>query len=326
MHLNDYYISILGGFKMKGIDISSHNGNIDFEAVKNDGVEVVIIKATEGVDFRDECLEIYYNGAKNSGIPHIGFYHFMSEKTSPTIQAEDFYNAIKDKEYDIKPCLDVETNNIERSSEEITDRCLEFVSHFKEISEQDCIIYSGAYFAQDNLDERLGNSSWLWIAHYGVDKPMKIPKWGEYVGHQYSESGSVNGVNGNVDMNNFYDNRLMFLNNINISQYSVQATTEIVNSIVSELQELINEQGFGPITVDGILGHETLSHCPIIKEGSSYGQIVAWIQLRVGFTGDDVDGVFGENTKNAVIGFQDSRGLAPDGIVGENTWSKLSGM
>ena len=49
---------------MKGIDISSHNGNINFEAVKNSGVEVVIIKATEGVDFIDRMVNQHYIGAK----------------------------------------------------------------------------------------------------------------------------------------------------------------------------------------------------------------------------------------------------------------------
>lgn len=44
---------------------------------------------------------------------NIGFYHFFSERTSPTRQAEDFYNAIKDKEYNIIPVLDVETNTQE---------------------------------------------------------------------------------------------------------------------------------------------------------------------------------------------------------------------
>ena len=36
-----------------------------------------------------------------------------------------------------------------------------------------------------------------------------------------------------------------------------------------------------------------------------------------------IDGVFGKNTRNAVIAFQGSKGLIPDGIVGINTWRKL---
>ena len=79
---------------MKGIDISNHNGNIDFLKVKKEGIEVVIIKATEGVNWIDPNLEVYYNSALKAGLA-IGFYHFMSEKTSPSKQAEDFFSAIK---------------------------------------------------------------------------------------------------------------------------------------------------------------------------------------------------------------------------------------
>ena len=81
---------------MKGIDISNNNGSIDFLKVKNTGIEVVIIKATEGVDWIDPYLEKHYNGACGKGFS-IGFYHFMSEKTNPSKQAEDFYKAIKEK-------------------------------------------------------------------------------------------------------------------------------------------------------------------------------------------------------------------------------------
>ena len=75
---------------MKGIDISNHNGSIDFLKVKNSGIEVVIIKATEGIDWIDSKLDVYYNSALNVGLK-IGFYHFMSEKTNPSKQAEDFF-------------------------------------------------------------------------------------------------------------------------------------------------------------------------------------------------------------------------------------------
>ncbi|WP_185966702.1 GH25 family lysozyme [Clostridium sp. HBUAS56017] len=190
---------------MKGIDVSNHNGTIDFESVKNSGVEVVIIKATEGVDFVDDLLEQHYNGA-NGVIPHIGFYHFMSEKTDPSQQAEDFYNAIKGKAYDVKPCLDIEVNNYGRSAAEITDRCLEFIKRFKELSGQDIIIYTGGYFGRDNLDSRI-KCYGGWIAHYGVDSPMETGF--PLIGHQYSESESVSGIDGNVDMNNFYEGIFM---------------------------------------------------------------------------------------------------------------------
>ena len=139
---------------MKGIDISTHNGSIDFNAVKNSGVEVVIIKATEGVDFVDNRLQEHYVKASSTGL-HIGFYHFMSEKTNPVQQANDFWDAIKDKKFDVIPCLDIEVNNYGRSAAEITDRCLQFLNQFKLISGYDCMIYTGGYFGRDNLDSRI---------------------------------------------------------------------------------------------------------------------------------------------------------------------------
>ena len=124
---------------MKGIDVSSHNGDINWSAVKNDGVEVAIIKATEGVDFVDSMVNQHYIGAKNVGL-NIGFYHFMSEKTDPYRQAEDFFNSIRNKSYNCLPALDIEVNNYGRSAAEMTDRCLTFLNRVKELSVMDCMI------------------------------------------------------------------------------------------------------------------------------------------------------------------------------------------
>lgn len=191
---------------MKGIDISMHNGAIDFNAVKNSGVEVVIIKATEGVEYIDPFLEEHYNGANNSGL-NLGFYHFMSEKTNPSQQAKDFWNAIKDKEFNVIPVLDIEVNTFGRNAREITDRCLEFLTKFKELSGLDCCIYTGGYFGRDNLDSRI-KSYPAWIAHYGVDKPMETG-FNKVAGHQYTEHGACNGINGRVDLNNFTEEILI---------------------------------------------------------------------------------------------------------------------
>ena len=191
---------------LKGIDVSMHNGNINFNAVKNNDINVVIAKATEGVNYIDPFLGQHYNGAKAAGI-NIGFYHFMSEKTSPTQQATDFWNAIKDKQFNIIPALDIETNNMGRSAKEISDRCIEFLTKFKALSGMNCMIYTGGYFGRDNLDSRVKKYPG-WIAHYGVNAPMETGF--EVIGHQYTEHGIVNGINGNVDLNNFSKN--IFLN------------------------------------------------------------------------------------------------------------------
>lgn len=184
---------------MNGIDISNHNGNIDFNAVKSDGIDLVYIKATEGTTYIDAYLPANYNGALNAGLK-IGFYHFLVGTSVPETQAENFYNNIKDKQNDLKPCLDVEVNNFD-----VMDYTLRFIAKFEALSNLPLCIYTSGNFANDNLDSRLAKYP-LWIANYGVETPMETTVWGNaYVGHQYSDIGSVNGISGNVDLDNFLD-------------------------------------------------------------------------------------------------------------------------
>ncbi|NEZ46487.1 glycosyl hydrolase [Clostridium niameyense] len=191
---------------MKGIDISMHNNTVDFKKIKNDGIEIVIIKATEGVNYVDPLLSQHYNGAKGENF-NIGFYHFMSEKTEPSQQAVDFWNTIKEKQFNVIPCLDIETNNMGRNQKQISDRCIEFLEKFKSLSGLDCMIYTGGFFGRDNLDNRVKQYPG-WIAHYGVPSPMHTGF--HVVGHQYTEYGHVNGINTKVDMNDFKED--IFLN------------------------------------------------------------------------------------------------------------------
>lgn len=94
---------------------------------------------------------------------------------------------------------------------------------------------------------------------------------------------------------------------------------------VAGVQEECNHQGFSNQKVDGLRGPVTLAGCPTLKVGSK-GNITRLVQERlksVGFTKLDVDGIFGEKTKEAVEVFQDNRKLTVDGIVGKNTWNWL---
>ena len=293
---------------LKGIDVSMHNGNVDYAQVKQDGVEVVIIKATEGIDYVDPYLERNYTNSKQNGL-YTGFYHFMSEKTEPTRQAEDFYNAIKDKEYNVIPVLDIETNYKERSSKEVTDRCLEFLNRFKELSGIDCVIYTGGYFGRDVLDNRIKTYK-AWIAHYGVTEPM-YTGFSDVVGHQYTETGRIQGIEGNVDLNNFTESILL--------KTAANNTTTENNNLIAQLQRECNLQGFSNQVVDGIAGPNTLAGCPLVREGAR-GNITKILQTMLGVS---PDGIFGPDTKAAVIAFQKAHGLSPDGIVGYDTWTKL---
>ena len=96
------------------------------------------------------------------------------------------------------------------------------------------------------------------------------------------------------------------------------------NNFVKQLQQTLNKKGAN-LVVDGIAGPLTLGACPLLACGSM-GTIVNLLQSRlnlIGFSCGSVDGMFGQNTKKAVMNFQKSRNLLVDGIVGKNTWTEL---
>lgn len=105
----------------------------------------------------------------------------------------------------------------------------------------------------------------------------------------------------------------------------VQAPVSNTDDWVARLQAECNKQGFSNQKVDGIPGANTLKGCPTLKKGAS-GNITKLLQeklVKLGYTTNGVDGIFGNGTYSAVREFQKTRGLSIDGVVGQNTWRKL---
>ncbi|MFL0253008.1 N-acetylmuramoyl-L-alanine amidase [Clostridium neuense] len=88
---------------------------------------------------------------------------------------------------------------------------------------------------------------------------------------------------------------------------------------ISELKSILNKNGYGNLTIDNALNSATIAACPLLKGGSN-GDVVKWIQKRFGIS---ADGIFGSDTKQAVINFQKANGLDADGVIGKMTWTKL---
>ncbi len=184
----------------KGIDISHYNGDIDFKKVKSVGIQCVYMKATEGTTYIDPSLESYYSGAKSAGLK-TGFYHFLVGTSSPETQAQNFYNNIKNKQSDLKPVLDIETSGFD-----VMDYTTRFINEFKRLSNMDVCIYTYSGFI-DNLDNRLAKYS-LWEANYYTSF-ANLPSnsiWSSRVGQQYTDQGTIDGISGHVDLDQFTQN------------------------------------------------------------------------------------------------------------------------
>lgn len=184
----------------RGIDISNWQGTVDFSRVKSSGVNIVYMKVTEGTSYVDSYFPTSYSNAKSNGLT-VGFYHFFHGNIDPIAQAQFFVNAIGNRQADCRLAIDLEVTD-GLGPEALTTNAIAFLKEVERLTGKGTVVYTYTNFAQNNIDSRLGAYP-LWIANYDVDTPGNNPVWSDWVGFQYSSTGSVPGVNGNCDMDVF---------------------------------------------------------------------------------------------------------------------------
>lgn len=188
----------------QGIDVSSWQRNINFYAVKQSGIDVVYIKSSEGRSYIDPYFEQNYTNAKANGLK-IGFYHYVTARS--TYQAEEqatfFARVVAGKEPTCRLAMDFEDfGNL--SIAQINEISKVFLETLEKLTGSQVVIYSNAYSARTIFDRSLSKYP-LWVANYGVTSPGSNGKWQTWVGWQYTSTGTVNGINGYVDRNQFTD-------------------------------------------------------------------------------------------------------------------------
>lgn len=188
-----------------GIDVSKWNGDIDWKAVANSGVQFAIIRTSFGWSNREKYTDIRLrqniDGAKSVGMP-IGAYHYSYAKDSQQalMEADFFIDRLKWSKWEYPVCLDIEDKNQKSlPKEQCTDVALTFLNRVSSAG-----YYTGVYtyldFTKNNLNmERLKNYD-LWIAHWHSTCGCKTP----YAMWQYTSSGSVPGINSRVDLDYAY--------------------------------------------------------------------------------------------------------------------------
>lgn len=193
-------------FKLKGIDVSHWQGEIKWNLVKDDGISFAYIKSTEGVDYIDPKFSTNLQEAKKAGL-FVGAYHFCTPSSLKDAQDEamHFNNVILKhggiEMLDLPPVIDIEKNQglNKKQISEIVEAWMDIV---KQKTQTQPIIYSYTYFIKDFLDQRL-NTIPLWLAHYDPKQPPFPLPWQSWVFFQFTDKGKVDGINGNVDLNDF---------------------------------------------------------------------------------------------------------------------------
>jgi lysozyme len=92
-------------YNVIGVDVSNHQGDIDWSALAGSSVAFVYIKATEGGDFRDKRFLLNWEGAKRAGLAH-GAYHFFTQCRSGAEQAKNFIATVPREHGALPPVIE----------------------------------------------------------------------------------------------------------------------------------------------------------------------------------------------------------------------------
>lgn len=191
------------GSTLFGIDVSKWQGNIDWARVKAAGVKYAFIRVSDGIATIDEKFVPNWVGAGAQGIPR-GVYQFFRPHRDPIAQADIVIDHLLEHGVgELPPVIDVEATN-DQTPETIARNVGLWIDRVESALGVTPIIYTGRYFWNDNVRSNAYSSYPLWIAHYTSAACPNIPDaWGRWAFWQYSSTGRVDGIAGDVDMNRF---------------------------------------------------------------------------------------------------------------------------
>jgi GH25 family lysozyme M1 (1,4-beta-N-acetylmuramidase) len=190
------------GTKLDGIDISKWQGDVDWGKIAAAGTDFAFVRVSDGLNTPDQKFAQNWQNARAAGIT-TGVYQFFRPNQDPIKQADLLLNAMGALEPgDLPPVIDVEATG-GLSKAQVTAAIHKWVDHVEAKLGVQPIIYSGRFFWQDNVGSSDFSSYPFWIAHYTNSCPNLPTQWSDWEFHQYTESGSIAGVSGNVDQNYF---------------------------------------------------------------------------------------------------------------------------
>jgi lysozyme len=205
-------------YPVQGIDISHHQGEINWEALATEPYRFAYIKATEGGDHRDTRFAENWKNALAIGL-HTGAYHFFTFCRSGEEQAENFIETVPNVASMLPPAIDVElAGNCKDvpDKETLHKELITFAQMIESFYGQKPIVYATKtsykmYFNNEDVD---GMQFW-------VRDMLKEPVLADnrrWLFWQYASNARLKGIKGNVDLNVFYGSEADFRQQFPIAQ------------------------------------------------------------------------------------------------------------
>ena len=204
-----------------GVDVSHHNGQVDWSLLSANGVKFAYIKATQGGKFLDKrFLANWADAGKAAGVRR-GAYHFLSADTSGAEQGENFVRALTKAgglgEADLAPVLDLEWHfetvngkKLDRwrnlAPDAIAQQALDWIAVVEKATGRKPIIYTADSWWSERLKTSLALQAYPhWIADYrnssiNAGAPKSVAKH-QYLAWQFTDVGTVGSAASRYDIN-----------------------------------------------------------------------------------------------------------------------------
>lgn len=318
-------------------DISVHNGNVNFKAIRDAGYKQVFLRAGYGRNNVDQRYVVNAEACRNLGIPAITYWFSYALSKAMSSNEADYAIVQTEKYWDCCPiAFDLEYDTIRYAATKgvcidktlATDMAIEFLRRVKKAGHVPVLYlnrdYKINYFDMERIQREVGDVK-IWYARYS--NSISAAELGDTDIWQYTSKGRISGVAGNVDINKVYTDLFSDIS-------SAPRQPSQCNLYIQSFQRATNADGYlddtgSRLVEDGIDGNRTqavrkkvnLKARLLIFVGST-GELVKWWQGRLNETlgiNLSVDGKFGKDTRLATMEFQKRFGLAVDGIAGYNT-------
>ena len=201
INVNHWFV----GGMTRGVDISSYQGDVDMQRLKEQGVEFAYIKATEGGEYKDAKFAMNWAEAEKVGLP-VGAYHFFTYNDTGRKQAENFIKTVgKYERGRLIPAVDMELSKEQKANppekEDVVAALKVFVATIEEEYSVKPMIYATKDFYEKYLkDDFAGYLRWV----RSVLWPVYIEAGGDWAMWQYDDHGKLDGYKGKeefIDMN-----------------------------------------------------------------------------------------------------------------------------
>lgn len=322
-----------------GVDISSHNGNVDIKRVRDAGYKRVGIRVGYGKNNTDQKFSQNALACVNLGVPVLLYWFSYAYNVDMAVkEAEYVVNHAKkywdkcpiayDLEYDTVRYARTKGVNIDKKM--ATEMAVAFLKRVEELGYTPVLYtnrdYLKNYFDFNKITAEVGKV-YLWYAKYA--SAISTAERNQADVWQFTSKGRVPGANGNIDLNEFYTDfetvakKPVENNNCNINILNFQKAANL---------DGYRDMNGDPLVEDGMDGPKTqyvrkqinlkAKRVGLIWITGSKGHVVVWFQSRcneiLGHT-QKVDGYYGSIARKECLELQTKLALKVDGIAGYNT-------